>query len=114
MLATADARERAAARMKQSGNPVDALLGVPFYIDSIQPAPAPPEGGEGPWCRYVVKQGPTNTITGIRAGTREEVGERIEAMVVTLNERRLGKYRTASKGRPPMRGQRKPTEPQAK
>ena len=98
--------------MKANSNPVDAILGVPFYVDSIQPAPAP-EGGEGSWYRYVVKQGPTNTIRGIRSGTREEVSQRLEAMVETLNERRLGKYKPPSKGRPPLRGQKKGIEPQS-
>ena len=79
---------------------MDELTNVPFYPDSIDPAPAP-DGSEGTWYRYVVKQGSTNTITGTRSGTREEVSERIEAMVETLNERRLGKYRPATRGRPP-------------
>jgi hypothetical protein len=77
-------------------------LNIPFYVDSIDPAPSP-DGSGGTWYRYVVKQGPTNTITGTRSGTREEVSQRIEAMVETLNERRLGKYRPASTGRPPSR-----------
>ena len=88
--------------MKAPSNTVDALLSVPFYVDSIDPAPSP-DGSEGTWYRYVVKQGPTNTITGTRSGTREEVSQRIDAMVVTLNERRLGNYRPPSKGRPPSR-----------
>jgi hypothetical protein len=98
--------------MKGSPNPVDVLLGVPFYVESIHPAPSP-DGSGGTWYRYVVKQGPTNTITGTRSGTREEVSERIEAMVVTLNERRLGKYKSASKGRPPGRMQAKRTNQQS-
>jgi hypothetical protein len=98
--------------MKATSNPTDTLLSVPFYVDSIQPAPAP-EGGTGSWYRYVVKQGPTNTITGIRSGTREEVSERLDVMVATLNERRLGKYKAPSKGRPPLRGKQNATEPQA-
>ena len=98
--------------MKGSSNPVDALLGVPFQVDSIHPAPAP-DGSGGTWYRYVVTQGATNTITGIRSGTREEVSGRIEAMVVTLNERRLGKYKSPSKGRPPARVLQKRTEPNA-
>ena len=88
--------------MKAPSNTVDALLSVPFYVDSIDPAPSP-DGSEGTWYRYVVKQGPTNTITGTRSGTREEVSQRIDAMVETLNERRLGNYRPPSKGRPPSR-----------
>jgi len=81
---------------------MDSLLNIPFYVDSIDPAPAP-DGSGGSWYRYVVKQGPTNTITGTRSGTREEVSQCVDAMVETLNERRLGKYRTPSRGRPPAR-----------
>ena len=98
--------------MKGSSNRVDALLGVPFQVDSIHPAPAP-DGSGGTWYRYVVKQGSTNTITGVRSGTREEVSERIAAMVETLNERRLGKYKSVSKGRPPGRVLQKSPEPEA-
>ena len=82
--------------MTKQSNPVDALLAVPFHVDSIDPAPAP-DGAEGLWHRYVIKQGPTNTITGIRSGTRAEVGMRLEAMVECLNERRLGKYKPKAK-----------------
>ena len=98
--------------MKGSSNAVDALQGVPFHVESIHPAPAP-NGSGGTWYRYVLTQGSTNTITGIRSGTRQEVSERIEAMVETLNERRLGKYKPASKGRPPGRMLQKPIEPDA-
>ena len=110
--AVAGAGECAADSMKASPKPVDALLGVPFQVESIHPAPAP-DGSGGTWYRYVVTQGSTNTIKGIRSGTREEVSGRIEAMVVTLNERRLGKYKSASKGRPPGRPPQKRTEPDA-
>ena len=96
--------------MKSSSNAVDALVGVPFHLESIHPAPAP-DGSGGTWYRYVLTQGSANTITGIRSGTREEVSGRIEAMVVTLNERRLGKYKSVSKGRPPARAAQKPTTP---
>ena len=99
--------------MKGSSNTVDALVGVPFHLESIHPAPAP-DGSGGTWYRYVLTQGSANTITGIRSGTRQEVSERIEAMVVTLNERRLGKYKSPSKGRPPGRVLQKSIEPDAK
>jgi hypothetical protein len=108
MAAVAGAGESAADSMKNSSNAVDALLGVPFHVDSIDPAPAP-DGSGGTWYRYVVKQGSTNTITGIRSGTRQEVSGRIEAMVEALNQRRLGNYKYASKGRPPGRVTQKGT-----
>jgi hypothetical protein len=99
--------------MKGPSNTVDALLGVPFHVDSIDPAPAP-YGSGGTWYRYVVTQGSTNTITGFRSGTREEVSRRIDAMVETLNERRLGKYKSPARGRPPGRVLPKRTEPDVK
>jgi hypothetical protein len=98
--------------MKGSSNPVDALPGVHYTLDSIHPARAP-GGSGGTWYRYVVKQGATNTITGIRSGTREEVIGRIEAMVEALNQRRLGTYKYGSKGRPPGRVLQKRTETDA-
>lgn len=102
--------EDAADSGKDSPKPVGTLANVPFMVASIHPAPAP-DGSGGTWYRYVVTQMSANTITGIRSGTREEVSERIEAMVVTLNERRLGIYKPVSKGCPPGRPAQKRTEP---
>jgi hypothetical protein len=99
--------------MKGSSDTVDARVGVPFHVDSIDPAPAP-YGSGGTWYRYIVMQGSANQITGVRSGTREEVSRRIEAMVETLNERRLGKYKSPSTGRPPGRVVQKRTEPAEK
>lgn len=84
--------------MTKSATRVDSLFGVPYQVDSIVETPAP-DHGEGPWHRYVIRQGP-NTITGVRQGTRAEVGLRLDDMVADLNERRLGKYRAKSKGGP--------------
>jgi hypothetical protein len=98
--------------IKGPSKSVDALSGVPFHVESIKLAPAP-DGSGGTWYRYIVSQGSANTITGTRSGTREEVSERVEAMVETLNERRLGKYKSPSKGRPPARVAPKPAEPDA-
>ena len=61
------------------------LLGEPFRLDSIDEVAAP-SGGDGVWQRYVIVQG-TNTINGMRAGTRSEVSLEIESMVARLNER---------------------------
>jgi hypothetical protein len=74
----------------------EAIAAVPFQVDSIEPA-APPEGSEGSWFRYVITQQGTNKITGVRAGTRDEVGTRLDDMVACLNDRRLGKHRPKSK-----------------
>jgi hypothetical protein len=70
--------------------PAPDLLGEPFRLDSIREVPAP-EGGEGVWQQYVIVQG-TNTIRGLRPGTRSEVSVQVESMVARLNERfRKGK-----------------------
>jgi hypothetical protein len=86
-------------RMTKSATPVEIALATPFRLESIAPVGAP-DGGQGPWQRYVITQG-KNTITGVRAGTREEVGERLADMVACLNERRLGKHAPKSKGAGP-------------
>ncbi len=66
------------------------VLGEPFRLDSITEVPAP-EGGEGIWHQYLIVQG-TNTINGLRAGTRSEVILQVELMLERLNERfRKGK-----------------------
>lgn len=67
----------------------EALLEVPFRLDSITPVAAP-AGSEGIWHRYVISQG-TNEITGLRAGTQAEVTRLVDDMIERLNERRLGK-----------------------
>jgi hypothetical protein len=61
------------------------LLGQPFRLDSITEVP-PPEGGEGIWHKYVITQG-SNTITGLRSGTRWDVRVFVESMVGRFNER---------------------------
>lgn len=67
----------------------EAVLEVPFRLDSISPVPAP-EGSDGVWHRYVITQG-TNEITGMRAGTRDEVQRLVDEMIERLNQRRVGK-----------------------
>jgi hypothetical protein len=76
--------------------PADAVTAFQFRVDSIAQAPAP-DGGDGLWHRYVITQGP-NTITGLRAGTRAEVGTLVDGMVEALNERRMGKQPQGPKG----------------
>jgi hypothetical protein len=71
--------------------PPEAVMELPFRVDSITPATAP-EGSEGSWCRYVISQG-NNRIAGLRAGTLSEVQLLISEMVEHLNERREGKPR---------------------
>lgn len=73
-----------------------AVEAVPFKVDSIVQATAP-AGSEGVWHSYVITQG-TNTITGVRAGTRAEVQILLHDMVERLNERRMGKPRSKGRG----------------
>jgi hypothetical protein len=75
--------------VKSSVSTIEAVLESPFKIDSVAQTGAPP-GCQGPWCQYVISQG-TNTITGLRAGTRAEVDVLVGDMVTRLNERRRGK-----------------------
>jgi len=70
---------------------VDALLEIPFRIDTIDQVPAP-DGSDAIWQRYVITQG-ANTIVGLRAGARSDAVPHIEDMVARLNERRMGKLR---------------------
>ena len=76
--------------------PTETFLELPFKVDSISRAMAPP-GAEGVWHRYVISQG-TNTITGIRAGTHDEVTLLLRDMIERLNERRAGKRRPRTAG----------------
>ena len=75
---------------------MDAVLEIPFKVDSIAPVDAP-AGSEGVWHSYVITQG-TNTITGVRSGTRTEVAALLSEMVERLNERRMGKQRSKARG----------------
>jgi hypothetical protein len=67
----------------------EMLLEVPFRLESITPADAP-AGSDGSWFRYVILQG-ENEITGLRAGSQNEVQRLVDEMIERLNERRLGK-----------------------
>ena len=69
----------------------EAWLEVPFILHSVSPAEAPP-GAEGTWHSYVISQG-ANQITGLRAGSRAEVTQLVDAMIEQLNERRIGKQK---------------------
>lgn len=69
---------------------VTAAKGDPYEITSIKPSD-PPSGFDGAnWYKYEIAQG-ANVILGYRAGNRTSVTHAIEAIVVQLNERRLGK-----------------------
>ena len=67
-----------------------------YEIKSILKAD-PPAGAEGDdWYRYEIAHG-TNSISGYKQGTLEEVTEAMEENVVQLNERQFGKKAMASK-----------------
>lgn len=67
----------------------EALLEVPFRLDSITLVEAP-AGCDGVWHRYVITQG-SNEITGMRAGSHAEVQRLVDEMIERLNQRRIGK-----------------------
>jgi hypothetical protein len=73
----------------------EVTVELPFKLESISKATAP-GGAEGVWHSYVISQG-TNTIEGVRAGTRAEVTTLLHDMVERLNERREGKFRPKAK-----------------
>lgn len=81
--------------MSKAANPTETVLELQFKVDSIAKSAAP-NGAEGVWHSYVISQG-ANTITGVRAGTHNEVAMLLEQMVERLNERRAGKTRPRSK-----------------
>jgi hypothetical protein len=77
--------------MKKAANPTEAVLELPFKVESIAKTAAP-NGASGIWHSYVISQG-ANTIAGVRAGTQAEVATQLHDMVERLNERRAGKTR---------------------
>lgn len=81
--------------MAKSASPTDAVLELPFRVESITRT-TPPAGAEGIWHSYVISQG-TNTITGTRAGDYAAVTVQLNEMVERLNERRLGNHRPKAK-----------------
>ncbi len=62
----------------------EAVL-APFRLDTLQQIDAP-AGCEGIWHRYVIIQG-TNTITGMRCGSEQDVSRALDDMVQRLNSR---------------------------
>lgn len=81
--------------MKKLASPTEAVLELPFKVDSIAKSTAP-NGAEGIWHSYVISQGP-NMIAGMRAGTQAEVVTQLHDIVERLNERRSGKTRSKSR-----------------
>ena len=66
-----------------------AVIELPFRIETISDAAAP-DGSTDVWQQYVISQG-SNTITGLRPGSRTDVETQLETMVAHLNLRRMGK-----------------------
>lgn len=77
--------------------PQDSFLESAFHLDSVSPVPDP-TGGDAPWFRYVISQGPSaeNTITGTKSGSLNEVHVQLREMVDKLNER-FGKLQSKRK-----------------
>lgn len=61
-----------------------------FQVSSVQPMDPPSESDASEWHSYVIVQG-SNTIRGFRQGSLKTVTSAAEAIVVQLNERRMGK-----------------------
>lgn len=73
------------------GHP-DHTAEAPFRLESVDEI-SPPEGQDGVWQRYVIRQG-ANTIVGMRPGMLSEVSLLLEQQVERLNLRfakQLGK-----------------------
>lgn len=81
--------------MKKALNSTDAVLELPFQMDSISTV-ATPDGATGTWYGYVISQG-SNKIAGMRAGTQAEVTTHVHDLIERLNDRRAGKTRPRSK-----------------
>lgn len=75
----------------------DSFLESAFHLDSVSPV-KDPTGGDAPWFRYVISQGPNaeNTITGTKSGSLNEVHVQLREMVERLNER-FGKLQAKRK-----------------
>ena len=61
-----------------------------FQISSVQPMEPPSGSDAAEWHSYVIVQGP-NVIRGFREGNLKTVTSAAEAIVIQLNERRMGK-----------------------
>lgn len=73
------------------------LMETAFHLDSVEPV-ADPTGGDNPWFRYTISQGPhrDNVITGTKSGSPHEVHLQLAEMVRRLNER-FGKLEAKQK-----------------
>ena len=71
--------------MTSGYKPSSEILQTRFCLDSLDDVP-PPSGCEGPWHRYVIRQG-DNVIVGLRAGERAEVTAVVDEYVNRLNLR---------------------------
>jgi len=74
-----------------------SLLESAFHLDSVSQVPDP-TGGDAPWYRYIISQGPNaeNTITGTKSGSLNEVHDQLREMIDKLNYR-FGKLQSKRK-----------------
>lgn len=63
---------------------------VPFKIISVTKSEGPAGNEQKDWYRYVISQG-NDPIIGLRRGTKKSVVAAAEEIVVSLNERLIGK-----------------------
>lgn len=64
-----------------------------FSLEEIEETHVPEGGGDQSWFRYVIGNG-SSTITGQRAGTRDEVAEYAQRYAEQLNLRSSGRSST--------------------
>lgn len=79
-------------RMSESNSKTakSAHWAVPFKIISVTKSEGPAGNEQKDWYRYVISQG-DGQIIGHRRGTRKSVLAAAEEIVVSLNERLVGK-----------------------
>lgn len=73
----------------------EGSLSDPYELQSVIQTP-PPNGSDGLWFKYVIKQGSTVTV-GTRSGSESEVNDFVRNMVDRLNERRYPTSRSYNK-----------------
>lgn len=67
-----------------------ASWAIPFKIISVTKSDGPAGAEQKDWYRYVISQG-NDPIVGLRRGTKKSVVAAAEEIVVSLNERLIGK-----------------------
>ncbi len=66
-------------------------MGQYYELVSIERAEPPPDGTGANWYRYVIAFEGSNTITGCRQGSLQDVTSGMVEMIAQLNERQFKK-----------------------